>query len=46
MDPPSHDITIVLAYTSKYSINTLCVQGVILPYKNIYIEKAKEMLKC
>jgi hypothetical protein len=34
MDPPSHDITIVLAYTSKYSINTLCVQGVVLPYKN------------
>jgi hypothetical protein len=34
VDPPSHDIIIVLAYTSKYSINTLCVQGVILPYKN------------
>jgi hypothetical protein len=34
VDPPSHDITIVLANTSKYSINTLCVQGVILHYKN------------
>jgi hypothetical protein len=34
VDPPSHDVTIVLAYTSKYSINTLCVQGVVLPYKN------------
>jgi hypothetical protein len=34
VDPPSYDITIVVTYTSKYSINTLCVQGVILPYTN------------
>jgi hypothetical protein len=49
VDPPSHDISIVLAYTSKYSIKSQCVQGVILPYKNrikIYIEKTKETLKC
>jgi hypothetical protein len=32
--PLNHDIIIVLVYIAKYSINTLCVQGVILPYKN------------
>jgi hypothetical protein len=45
MDPPSHDITIVVIYTSKYSIKALCVQGVILPYtnriKNIYTKSRK-----
>jgi hypothetical protein len=49
VDPLSHAIIIiVLVYTAKYSINTLCVQAVILPYKNrikIYLKKAKEKLK-
>jgi hypothetical protein len=31
VDPPSHDITIVVTYTSKYSINTLCVQVLFYP---------------
>jgi hypothetical protein len=33
VDPLSHDIIIVLVYIAKCSMNTLCVQGVILPYK-------------
>jgi hypothetical protein len=49
VDPPSHDITIVVTYTSKYSIKTLYVQGVVLPYtnriKSIY-KNIKETLKC
>jgi hypothetical protein len=48
VDPLSHDTIIVPVYLAKYSINTLCVQGVILPYKNrikIYRKKAKEKLK-
>jgi hypothetical protein len=35
VDPLSHDSIIVPVYIAKYSINTLCVQGVIIPYKNI-----------
>jgi hypothetical protein len=48
VDPLSHDIITVLVYIAKYSRNILCVQGVILPYKNrikIYRKKAKEKLK-
>jgi hypothetical protein len=32
VDPPSHNITIVFVYIAKCSINTPCVQGVILPH--------------
>jgi hypothetical protein len=48
VDPLSHDVIIVLVYIAKYSINTLCGQGVILPYKNrikIYLKKGQGKTK-